>query len=138
MTLHLLQIFLTEALTFMMTPPPCPLFPPVHDPAPSQIIGGELNGNLITRENLNEMHSHFSGNVRENTVPVVQFNPEHGVGQGLHHRSFHRNDIFFGHEILFLLQAYGRTLQKNPHPEILRSLFEGYRALPSPFFMNPS
>jgi len=67
------------------------------------------------------MHSHFPGNVGKNAMAVVQLYPEHGVGQGLYHRSFNRNHFLFSHKTRF---------PRNP--------VDSYRVRPSPFLMNPS
>ena len=40
--LHLLQIFFTDALTFIFT-----LLSSVYDPSPLQIVGGEFDGNFV-------------------------------------------------------------------------------------------
>jgi hypothetical protein len=48
------------------------------------------------------MHSHFAGNMGQHPVPIVQFNPEHGVRQGLYDRSLNGNHLFFSHGSSFL------------------------------------
>jgi hypothetical protein len=64
-TLQSLQIFLTDALTFMAYPCDVDLLlsfvlTPESDPTSTQVVGRKLDGNPVTREDLDEMHSHFA------------------------------------------------------------------------------
>lgn len=43
------------------------------------------------------MHSHFSGYMRKNDMPIVQFHPEHRIGQRLDYNAFNFNRFFFCH-----------------------------------------
>jgi hypothetical protein len=43
----------------------------IHDPPPAQIVGRELHRDFISGQDLDEMHSHFSGNMGKNPVPIV-------------------------------------------------------------------
>jgi len=73
----------------------------IHDPPPTQIVGREFHRDFISGQDLDEMHSHFSGNMCKHPVPVAQFDPEHGIWQCLHDRSFNGNHLFFGHSTSF-------------------------------------
>ena len=42
------------------------------------------------------MHAHFSRNVSQYLVAILQFYLEHGVGQWLHYLAFYFNYLFFG------------------------------------------
>jgi hypothetical protein len=96
----------------------------IHDPPPAQVVRREFYGDFVSGQDLDEMHSHFAGNMRQHPVPIVQFNPEHGIGQGLHDRSFNGNHLFFGHGSSFLEDPFGSG--------------KSYLAFTSPFFINPS
>ena len=99
MILHLSQIFFTEALTFMWHQS---LFVPIDNPAPGEVVGRELYGNLVSREDTNEILSHFSGNVSQYHVFTFQFDPEHGVGQRFQHCRDYFNCFFFGPALVAL------------------------------------
>ncbi len=45
------------------------------------------------------MHAHFSRNVSQYLVAILQFYLEHGVGQWLHYLAFYFNYFFFGHAV---------------------------------------
>src|SRR5271157_3575827 len=98
MTLHLSQIFLTDALTFINEfPAASPLFVPVHDASPRQVIRRKLNRNLVSRQDADEILAHPPRDVREHLMLVLQFHPEHGIGQRLDHRRHHLNRVFLTH-----------------------------------------
>src|SRR5208283_2907170 len=56
---------------------------PVGDAAPCQIVWRKLDRDFITRQDANEMHAHFSGDMGENAMAVRQFDAKHGIGKGL-------------------------------------------------------
>jgi hypothetical protein len=41
------------------------------------------------------MHSHFAGDVGEQFVAIIEFDPEHGVGQAFSNRALHQYCVFF-------------------------------------------
>lgn len=43
------------------------------------------------------MHPHPPRNVRQDPVPVIQLDPEHGVGEGFNHFAFNLDQLFFCH-----------------------------------------
>ena len=45
------------------------------------------------------MHSHFSGNMPQNHMPVFKFDLEGSIRQVLGYLSLHFNDVFLGHEL---------------------------------------
>jgi hypothetical protein len=113
--LHLLQIFFTDALTFIWcllyagpgalsgAHPFRPLrkaiilFLPVGDPSPCQIVGRKLHRNRVAGQNFDEMHPHFPGDMRQYLMSVFQLDPEHRIGQGLNHLALDLNRLLFGH-----------------------------------------
>src|SRR5262245_43214616 len=95
MILHLLQIFLTDALTFTTTTPFLAL--PKDNPSQSQIVGRQVDLDFIPRQDLYVVHPHLARYVSESLMSVVQLHSEHRVGQGLQHLPGHFDGIFFRH-----------------------------------------
>jgi hypothetical protein len=54
---------------------------PEHNPRPTQVVGRQLNRDLVTREDADVVHPHLSRNMPENHMPVFQLDPE-GVAFG--------------------------------------------------------
>jgi hypothetical protein len=94
MILQLMQIFLTDERTFMMT---TPLFIPVGDPAFREIVGRQLDRDLVAHQDLDEVHAHFPRNMREHGVPVFKAHLEHCVGQCLGDHAIHFYRTLFRH-----------------------------------------
>jgi hypothetical protein len=46
-----------------------------------RIVGRHLDANPVSGDKTNETFPHFSGNVGENEVPILQLNPKHGAGE---------------------------------------------------------
>ena len=110
MILHLIHIFLTDGLTFIIQKASiCSkimLFQTaVNYPSPCEIIRRNLHHHLITRDHLNEIHPHFAGDMSQNPVPILEFHPEHGIGQSFNHNAFHFNPILLAH-IIYSTQRY--------------------------------
>ena len=70
-----------------------------RDAAASEIVRGELDRDLIPRINTDEVHAHLAGDMSHNTVPIGQFNLEHGIGQRLNYLAFHFDDIVLGQAV---------------------------------------
>src|SRR5260370_21847654 len=94
MILHLSQIFLTEALTFIIPfpvlklfyfccdPKLAALFIAIHNPSPAQLVWRKLHSNLVTRPDAHKVFAHASGNMCQHLVFVgSQLHPEHSVRQ---------------------------------------------------------
>jgi hypothetical protein len=101
-TLHSLQIFFTDALTFMAILAENYLSSLVlaseGDSAPGQVVGRKLHRHPVARKNLDKMHPHLTGYVGQHPVAVIEFHEEHGVRQRLDDRSFYLNRLFFRHK----------------------------------------
>src|ERR1700730_9529663 len=82
-TLHLSQIFFTDARTFisLLLDQSLALLIPVHDAAARKIVGRKLHCDFVPRENTNKILAHLPGNVRQHLVLVLQLDAKHGVGQ---------------------------------------------------------
>jgi hypothetical protein len=91
--LHLLQIFLTDALTFISGL----LSFPVNDSASGQVVGRELYFDFVARKNLDVMHPHFARDMSQHFVSVVQLHAEHGVGERFQNRAGYLDRILFRH-----------------------------------------
>src|SRR5262245_34637574 len=74
-----------------------PLLEPIGDAVPSQIVGRQLDLDLVARKDPDEMHPHLAGDVSQDLVAVVQLDPEQRVRQRLHDCAFHLDGVFLGH-----------------------------------------
>jgi hypothetical protein len=96
---HLGQIFRTDERTFMVfnsisssintlnAEGGAMLFKAVRYPASGQIVGSKLNGHFISRKNLDEMHPHLAGYVRQDFVAVLHLDAKHGVRESFQYRA---------------------------------------------------
>lgn len=76
--LQLLQILLTEALTFMITPD-IKLFAPECYAAPCKVIRRKLDLDLVARKDPYEIHPDLSRNMRQDLVAILQLYSEHSI-----------------------------------------------------------
>ena len=72
------------------------LLVPIRDAATTQVVGGELHLDAITRQDPDVVHSHLARDVREHLVPILELDAEHGVGQRFDNRSFHQDRVVLG------------------------------------------
>ncbi len=93
MILHFSQIFLTDGLTFIGYQPFLNLFRTPGDTTLIQIVNGNLNGYLVTGQNLDIIHTQLSGNMGRDHVPVRQLDLEGGVRQSLNDDALKLNNI---------------------------------------------
>jgi hypothetical protein len=112
MTLHLSQIFFTDARTFIKISLQLSalgrnqdgkgqrLFIPINYATTVQIVGRKLDCHFVAGQYANEVLTHFPRHVREHLVLAFQFNPEHGVGQRFHDRRHYLNCVLFAHRLL--------------------------------------
>ena len=86
-TLHRSHIFFTEGRTFTSISTArtvqgrLPI--PVDDPASRQVVGRQLHQDAIPGKDPDVVHPHLPRDVGQDPVPVVQLDPEHGVGKRL-------------------------------------------------------
>ena len=74
------------------------------DPAAGQVIGRHLHGDLIAGQNPDEIHSEFSGNMRQNCVTISNVNLERCIGQSFYHNTFHFDHIGFCQTLSLLVR----------------------------------
>src|SRR5690242_8583507 len=70
---------------------------PVGDAALGQVVRRHFHLDLVAGEDSDVVLAHAARNVSSHDVPVFQLHAEHGVGQGFLHRTFHFDDVVFGH-----------------------------------------
>jgi hypothetical protein len=62
-----------------------------------QIVRRHLYHNFVTWQDPNEMKPHFSGDMRQNAMPVGQFHPEHRIWEQFNYPAFNFDDVFSRH-----------------------------------------
>jgi hypothetical protein len=65
----------------------------IGDPTSGEVVRGEFNLNLVSRENTDVVHPHLSGDVGQNLVAIFELDPKHGVWEGLGDCAFKHNRI---------------------------------------------
>src|SRR5690242_20577614 len=114
-TLQFSQIGFTDERTFIVLSSPrtprheaprvrrarrASLLVAVDDATAGQVVGRQLDRHLVPGKDLDEVHPHLPGDVGEHHVLVLEFDPEHRVGQGLDHRAFDLDAFFFRHALV--------------------------------------
>jgi hypothetical protein len=56
------------------------LLVPVRNPAASQIVGRELDDDLVSRKDPDVVHAHLPRDVRKHLVPILELHAKHSVG----------------------------------------------------------
>ena len=92
-TLHFSHIFLTEGRTFIAS---SLSLVAVGDAATAEVVGRELDLHTVAREDPDVVHAHLPGDVREHLVPVLELDPEHGVGQRFDDRPLDQDRVVLG------------------------------------------
>src|SRR5262245_23327176 len=83
--LHLRQIFLTEALTFMVK---TECLEPARDPRPAA-VRIELYGDFVTDEHPDPVQPHLPGEIRNRKLSARKLDSKKRVWEGLFDHSFH-------------------------------------------------
>src|SRR3954471_24822772 len=97
-TLHLRQILLTDALTFMARSSLFSSLGAENDPRAGQVVWRELDRHLVAREDLDVVHPHLSRDMAQYHMAVFQLDPERCVRQRFQDLALHLNNVFFGHQ----------------------------------------
>lgn len=82
----------------------CFLLEAVGDSAPGQVVGTQLHGDFISRQNPNKVATNLTGNVSEHLVPVLQRHFKFCVRERLDDGSFYFNAFFFFRQTTVLPQ----------------------------------
>ena len=69
----------------------------ISDAAFTQVIRRQLHRHFIPTKNSNVVLAHFSGDMGDHYVSVIQLYSELGIGQVLKNRAFHLYMFFFCH-----------------------------------------
>ena len=92
-TLHFSHIFLTDGRTFIDG---SLSLVAIGDAPTTEVVGRELDLHAVAREDPDVVHPHLPGDVREHLVPVLELDPEHGVGQRFDDRPFDQDRVVLG------------------------------------------
>src|SRR5699024_4504289 len=82
-TLQLSQIGLTLGLTFIAFLLPGRSLVAVHDAAPVEVVGAQLDDHTVLGKDADVVLAHLPGDVREHDVPVVELDPETRIRERL-------------------------------------------------------
>jgi len=67
---------------------PAHLFMPERNTPLGQVVKGHLDVDFVARKDANAVLTHFSRRMRKHFVTVVQFDPEHGIGENFRNNAF--------------------------------------------------
>ncbi len=67
----------------------------IRDTTAVEVVYGKLNRNLVARKDLDVVHTHLPGNVRQDFVAVLEFHLEHRIRQCFFYRTLEFDDILF-------------------------------------------
>ena len=74
---------------------------PVGDPTAVEVVGAELDLDLVAREDPDVVLSHLPGDGREHGVSAVDLHPEHRARERLDDLAFNLDLLFLGRQIPF-------------------------------------
>jgi hypothetical protein len=67
----------------------------IGDTTAGEVVGGEFDLHLVARENSDVVHPHFSRDVRQHFVAVLELHPEHCIGERFEDRAFEHDGVVF-------------------------------------------
>ena len=73
-----------------------------RDAALGQVVGRQLQRDLVTRQNADVVLAHLAAGVGNQLMAVFQRDAKARVGQDFRHGALHFNQFFFGHVLSFL------------------------------------
>src|SRR5881628_2767246 len=85
------QRTLTDGRSFLVSA----LLEAISDAPPREVVRRQLDLHAVARQDADEVHPHLPADVREHLVSVLELDPEHRVGQRLHHRALDLDRVFF-------------------------------------------
>jgi hypothetical protein len=100
MILQLRQIRLTEALTFILLSLEIRYFKllgPEHNAGPGQVVWRQLYRDLVTGQDADIVHPHFTRNVAKDHVAVFQLNSKRCIRKVLENLTLHLYNVVFCH-----------------------------------------
>ena len=75
---------------------------PVGNSSLAQVVRRHLQPNAIAHGQPHEMLAHLSGQMRQNFVLIIQFDPEHGAGKNRRNRAFEFDRLFSAHAFVVI------------------------------------
>ena len=82
----------------------------IRDPTSFEVVWSQFNLDAIARQDPDVVHAHLSGNVRQNFVAVLEFDPKHGVGERLDNCPLQYDCVFFSFcDWNFLLREFDQA-----------------------------
>lgn len=88
---------------------------PEYNATPRQVIRGELYSYLVPGQDADVVHTHLSGDVSQDHMPILELDPESCIRQVLYYFALHLNYVVFCHTEFSsdLLKAFRAGLAKQ-------------------------
>ena len=96
------------------------------------VVGGHLHFDAVANDESNEAFAHFTGDVSEDFVPVLELDFEHGAGKNVGDRAFHFDFLLAFRTRLF---SGSRALEATTTAAAAAS-FAAATATGAAFFLN--
>ena len=81
-----------------------------------QVVWSELDTDAIARKYLNKVLANLAGDVRQNAVTVIEFDPKHGIGQGFLDCPLEFNYALLDHAN----SSFGRLVSISGSPSVIK------------------
>jgi len=76
---------------------------PKYDPALGKIVGRHFDVNPVADDRSNAITPHFAGRVSDDPALIIEHHPKPPVGQDLVDNTFDREQFFFRHQPIVLV-----------------------------------
>ena len=75
-----------------------------------EVVRTHFNFDTVTGEDLDVMHTHLAGDMRDDERSVLELHAEHSVGQCLNYGSIYFDAVLFCHNLFILDESVSQNL----------------------------